>query len=457
MRLSSRTWVLITGSAGLLLVYMLLLRDGGLNLTSRPHSLAFQQQRGPAGQLQNNKNLPFLGPPNLALEQQGMSADQVQTSDNWPIFSKNMFPGPIPKSPFKPNFTITWDFDTAAFLERPDVKGQPPKLMTWVVKARYMPPLPEPVRLRVCPEMPCRMTTNKQYQKDSAALMWAGQIMREPAPPPRSHPDQVYVFHNHEPQAEWIHSPSFRKPAWKSAFNWTMHYRFDSDIVDLYGKLVKRNPPVKNYTAILAKKTKFAAWMVSHCDTHGRREKYIKLLRDFIPVDAYGGCAKNKCPRSSDDSCYKMINADYKFYFAFENAFCKDYITEKFFRYLEADTVVVARGSNEYKNHAPKGIFVNTADFKSAKDLAEHLLHLDIHPEEYIKILKAKDEYQPLYEDWPIRNNMGDIYYMHYHYESVSYCEMCKRLWDLDTYGKTVPDIAEWFDRENCYPPKDIR
>ena len=44
-----------------------------------------------------------------------------------------------------------------------------------------------------------------------------------------------------------------------------------------------------------------------------------------------------------------MISKSYKFFLAFENSFCKDYISEKFFRYLSADVVVVARGSNEYK------------------------------------------------------------------------------------------------------------
>lgn len=107
--------------------------------------------------------------------------------------------------------------------------------------------------------------------------------------------------------------------------------------------------------------------------------------------------------------------------------------------------------------HSPPGIFINTADFKSARELAEYLLYLDSHPEKYIQLLRAKDQYQPLYEDWPIRSPNGDINYMHYHYEAVSYCEMCRRLWDLDSYRKTIPDIAQWFDKENCYPPDDIK
>ena len=108
------------------------------------------------------------------------------------------------------------------------------------------------------------------------------------------------------------------------------------------------------------------------------------------------------------------------------------------------------------QNHAPDTIFVNTADFKTPKELADRLLYLDSHPEEYIKILKAKDEYRPLYEDWPIRQPDGKIRYMHYHYETISYCELCKRLWEIDTYRKTIPNISQWVDKENCYKPPDL-
>ncbi|KAK7489766.1 hypothetical protein BaRGS_00018948 [Batillaria attramentaria] len=410
--------------------------------------------------------------PTVVKKPMGREMDFYQTHDKWPIFSEKSPLRQIPRSPFYPNFTIKWDFDTAAFLQRPDVRGKPPKIMTWAVKTRYMPQLPEPVRMRFCPEMPCRMTTNMAYKDESAALMWAGQIMREPAPPGSSRVAicgvvdftavqqmfQVFLFHNHEPQKpDWTGHPSFRKPAWKSAFNWTMTYRNDSDLVGLYGALSKRETPlVKNYTDIVAKKTKMAAWLSSHCKTHGRREDYIKLLQRHLEVDAFGECG-HRCPRSADDTCFQTISSEYKFYLAFENAFCKDYISEKFFRYLEADVVVVARASNEFRFHAPPGIFVNTADFATTKDLADYLLYLDANPSEYIKILQAKDRYQPVYEDYPIRKANGDINYMHYHYEALAFCEMCRRLWDLDTYRKTIPDIAQWFDKANCYPPDDIK
>ena len=59
-----------------------------------------------------------------------------------------------------------------------------------------------------------------------------------------------------------------------------------------------------------------------------------------------------------------MFNSKYKFFLAFENSFCTDYISEKFFRYLSADLVVVARASNDYKVRVIKVI----AECRQSKD-----------------------------------------------------------------------------------------
>ena len=89
--------------------------------------------------------------------------------------------------------------------------------------------------------------------------------------------------------------------------------------------------------------------------------------------------------------------------------------------------------------------------------MSRYLQHLDTHPEEYVRILKAKDEYQVLYEDWPSRSRQGQVLYMTYHYEAVAWCETCRRLWNLDQYRQTIPDFNSWFDKHNCYPPKDLK
>ena len=94
-------------------------------------------------------------------------------------------------------------------------------------------------------------------------------------------------------------------------------------------------------------------WFVSHCGTPSGREKYVKILRDYIGVDIYGKCGRNKCGRVKnvevkysvdEDPCFTMVNSRYKFYISFENSICKDYITEKTYNALKLNTIPIVLG-----------------------------------------------------------------------------------------------------------------
>ncbi len=41
-------------------------------------------------------------------------------------------------------------------------------------------------------------------------------------------------------------------------------------------------------------------------------------------------CGPLKCRRSEENYCFDLLKRNYKFYLAFENSNCLDYITEKF-------------------------------------------------------------------------------------------------------------------------------
>jgi glycoprotein 3-alpha-L-fucosyltransferase len=73
------------------------------------------------------------------------------------------------------------------------------------------------------------------------------------------------------------------------------------------------------------------AWFVTNCNDHNGRKQYAHELQKHIPVDIYGACGTKNCPRSTANKCFDMLDRDYKFYLAFENSNCKDYITEKLF------------------------------------------------------------------------------------------------------------------------------
>jgi glycoprotein 3-alpha-L-fucosyltransferase len=70
---------------------------------------------------------------------------------------------------------------------------------------------------------------------------------------------------------------------------------------------------------------------LSNCRDRNGRLLYAQELSKHISVDIYGNCGTKTCPRSTPNSCFEMLKKEYKFYLAFENSNCKDYITEKFF------------------------------------------------------------------------------------------------------------------------------
>lgn len=117
--------------------------------------------------------------------------------------------------------------------------------------------------------------------------------------------------------------------------------------------------------------------MVSHCETASKREVYAEALEQFISVDIYGKCGSLDCPNG--DSCFSDLSAKYKFYLAFENSFCSEYVTEKFWRTLRLPIVPVVMGGGEYKKIAPPNSFIDVNDFETVEALANYLLYLDVN------------------------------------------------------------------------------
>ena len=61
-----------------------------------------------------------------------------------------------------------------------------------------------------------------------------------------------------------------------------------------------------------------------------------------------------------------MVERDYKFYLAFENSICRDYVTEKFYNALLFSTVPVVYGGADYESiGAPHNSFIDVRNFHS--------------------------------------------------------------------------------------------
>ena len=83
------------------------------------------------------------------------------------------------------------------------------------------------------------------------------------------------------------------------------------------------------------------------------------------------------CPKGEGNDCHKRLAKKYKFYLAFENAVCHEYVTEKFTRTLFKPMVPIVLGGSDYSSWAPEHSYIDVFDFPSPKALAEHLLYLD--------------------------------------------------------------------------------
>ena len=176
----------------------------------------------------------------------------------------------------------------------------------------------------------CRVDTCEITESKNDAATADAVLLQHPTKPWTTRPPhQIWILFMLESP---YHTPGLS--AFSNVINWTATYRHDSDIVAPYERFTPYNenvltlPQNRSYAK---GKNKQVAWFVSNCGGRNNRRGYADELAKYINVDIYGACGKHKCPRHSAEKCFEMLNKDYKFYLAFENSNCRDYITEKFF------------------------------------------------------------------------------------------------------------------------------
>lgn len=299
-----------------------------------------------------------------------------------------------------------------------------------------------------CPETKCHITYDKNlmpiadavifHERDMPSLGLVRSLSRL-AKRPLS---QRWVYFTSEtPKNSVVSSIPYN-----GFFNWTMTYKVKSDIFLPYGQYRKmaeneRPPPVVNYA-----KTKNAtiAWLVGNCNFLFRM-KFVKLLSRATKVSVGGSCRdgfpdKLPCTRWCDSSTLK----NYKFYLAFENGICTDYITEKYWRYLEMGLVPVVLGGADYGDPrlAIPNSYIDASKFKSVKELANYLDYLDKNDTAYNEYFAWKQTYKLLsFGGWP--------------FESYSMCNICKKLFAKES-RKVYYKLSDfWSIDHDCEEPED--
>ena len=237
-------------------------------------------------------------------------------------------------------------------------------------------------------------------------------------------------------------------------FNGTISYMLNSNIKWLLAKFSwtedtsdRSHPQMEtdqaartNLEKKISGKTRLVAWFVSHCKTPSQRERYVEELSKHISVDVFGRCGNLTCSSSSGshNKCDRMLDSNYKFYLAFENSLCEDYVTEKFYRMFQIDIVPIVLGAADYGRFAAPGTYLDVRDFSSPGHLANHLNLLNNRMDLYMEYLLRRRPMRTI-EREPVL------------------CSVCKYAHKIRQTTNTIVDVTDvWSAKKLCRNTTDF-
>jgi alpha-1,3-fucosyltransferase len=239
----------------------------------------------------------------------------------------------------------------------------------------YDPPLGGKV-FETCAEKRCRLVSD--LSATDAVLMSQNMLMNKSDYPACRTLQSFQLPAYRAPRQKWVfvanEPPSHRRvdKLYAKLFNVTFTYKNSSNAYFPYGRLVKQHNKKIYYDKNFAKKRN-VVWMVSNCESVGKREHYVAQLAKHIDVTIFGTCARKRCIRDIRKHIRCQHDETHKFYLAFENSLCSEYISEKVWRTLGLNMIPIVYGIGDYKNVMPPRSYIDVRDYESPAHLAQQL------------------------------------------------------------------------------------
>ena len=283
--------------------------------------------------LKRNKLLPQLKN-NCSLKE--ATPSQVQLDGNY-------YPAAVP--PFK-NQSIDFDCLNAA-------TDQFKLILLWTGYFNVS----RPFNVNSCPVKNCAVTFDKSFVND-AHMVVSHMLDEIDEPPMPRKANQQWIFLLYESP---LHSKDLSR--YDGMFNLTSTYLVDSHFAGFYENFARMdwtaNVLFNEEHDFHSQKTLFATAVISNCGAPSRRLDFIHELKQFIDIDVFGACGR-PCPQMFKNKtiadCKDILGEEYKFYLAFENSVCKDYITEKFFSILRYNIIPVVLGGGDYARYVSESV-----------------------------------------------------------------------------------------------------
>ena len=248
--------------------------------------------------------------------------------------------------------------------------------------------------------------------------------------PPKHPSNQIWVLFTLESPQNTMSGLDLVKL--NNKFDWITSYRRDSDIPTSYG-ITKRHPKPVLMNTNFSKEGRQQRALVFLSNCAISRVSCIKRLNQFYPVDIYGSCGKPD-PCNRDANCVRKLVRSYKYFLAFENTECKDYITEKFWIALQRDILPIVKGASfeAYNASGPPNSFLHMDQFKTPAALAKHLQYLDENDQEYDRYFTWKKTHKVDIETL-------DLYD----------CKLCEAI-HKNVLPRKSKVLSQWWSRDQC-------
>ena len=318
---------------------------------------------------------------------------------------------------------------------------------------------------------PCVYTTNRSlYRSSDAVIIDMRETNSGRDVPSFRLPHQYWLGYFRESPSNIGHK--VKQDHAKSWFNWTIAYSMNSDVVVPYGMCLPTRYKVEKDPSSITDVTRrvygksvmslpwleqpvppsirvpvthrrqsgnsLVAWVVSHCHSRSRRERYVAELKQHIDIDIFGKCTGNDMDDRKSGRLFADLYKTHKFYLSFENSFCPDYITEKVWSRLQGDIVPIVLGGADYEKHLPPHSYINVKDFRSPMHLAEYLHILDKNDTLYKEYFTWKRDYS-CYNDVPNKREL---------------CDVCRMIDEGQV--SVIPNINTFWDKDSCISTADF-
>lgn len=340
-----------------------------------------------------------------------------QQDDN---FTKKIYPGPTHTSSNNPKIILIYTLEG-----KPWIKSSESEIYKY---------------LKNCHVQNCVGTYDKSRLEIADAVVFRGSLPFATIHTKQKPLYQRWVFYETEAPKKRHHNNPILA-------NLTITFSNDSDIVIPYGTYEKRKKHLDLKNNFAANKKRFSLWLVTNCLPQLRKSIVYRFSK-YMSLDIGGNCIDYwKNIKANKVYCPNKTCIDsYKFYLAFENIFCKDYISEKYWvNAISHGAIPVVLGGGEYSNPnlAIPGSYIRVQDFKSIEKLTEYLKVLDSNDTLYNRFFKWKQryEYVPTSEEgWP--------------HTSKWICQLCEII-NNNTFPNQVVNINKFWNMETRCKSRD--